>query len=313
MKDSKRSKSSSPRQDKIQPAPAPSIPLHSNAPLTLALIASVVLHALIMSIHFTAPENPFLQKRERNLEIVLVNARHNRAPDDADALAQANLDGGGTLDEKVTPTTPVPPQDAQREGDTLLEATPQTVERPVEKQQVITQNVKPAPARPTPEPTKPTEAPPTPNVSGQDLLESISAAARLEAQIERNLQAYASRPRRKAIGARTKEYRFAQYIEDWRQKVERVGTLNYPQAARGRLYGSVLVMVSIKADGSVENVSIRRSSGEKILDQAADRIIRMAAPFSPFPPNIKTDVDILDISSTLTFTHADRLGAKLSQ
>ena len=127
---------------------------HSNRTLIISLIISLLLHGLLMSIHFTSPHRSLLQKRERNLEIVLVNARHNRAPDNAEALAQANLDGGGTVEEKIRPTTPVPPQETQREGDTLVETRPQTTEQPVEKQQVITQNRKPAPARSTPEPTE---------------------------------------------------------------------------------------------------------------------------------------------------------------
>src|SRR5690606_20431408 len=102
-------------------------------------------------------------------------------------------------------------------------------------------------------------------------MNSISAVARLEAQIERSLNEYAQRPRKVFIGSRAREYRFAQYVEAWRQKIERVGTLNYPEAARGRTYGSLLLSVVIRADGSVESVTVQRSSGEEVLDQAAIR------------------------------------------
>ncbi|NMG16532.1 energy transducer TonB, partial [Aromatoleum bremense] len=146
--------------------------------------------------------------------------------------------------------------------------------------------------------------------SGLDLLNSAATVARLEAEIDRQLDDYARRPRKKFIGARTKEYRFAQYVEDWRHKIERVGTLNYPEAARGRLYGSLLLVVAIRADGSIERVEVQRSSGEPILDEAAKRIVQLAAPFAPFPSDIRGDTDILEIARTWTFTNADKVIAQ---
>ena len=131
--------------------------------------------------------------------------------------------------------------------------------------------------------------------------------ARLEAQIDKDMDSYQKRPRRRFVGARTQEYRFARYIEDWRIKVERVGTLNYPQAARDqKIYGSLQLTVSINADGTVENVEINRSSGQKILDAAALRIVRLGAPYSAFPANISRDTDVLSITRTWTFTRSDR-------
>ena len=104
------------------------------------------------------------------------------------------------------------------------------------------------------------------------------------------------------------EYRFARYVEDWRQKVERVGNLNYPEAARQlKLYGNLILTVSIRADGSVEKVVVDRSSGHKVLDAAATRIVEMAAPYAPFPADIRRDTDILDITRTWTFARGDEL------
>jgi protein TonB len=131
--------------------------------------------------------------------------------------------------------------------------------------------------------------------------------ARLEAQIDQDMDSYQKRPRRRFLGARTQEYRFARYIEDWRIKVERVGTLNYPQAARDqKIYGSLQLTVSIKADGTVENIEINRSSGQKILDEAALRIVRLGAPYSAFPADISRDTDVLSITRTWTFTRSDQ-------
>ena len=134
--------------------------------------------------------------------------------------------------------------------------------------------------------------------------------ARLETEIARNTDDYNKRPRKENLGTRASEYRFARYMEDWRLKVERVGTLNYPQAAKGKLYGTLQLTVSIKSDGSVDKVEINRSSGQKVLDQAALRIVRLAAPFDRFPDAIRADTDILYITRTWTFTRSDQLSAE---
>lgn len=98
-------------------------------------------------------------------------------------------------------------------------------------------------------------------------------------------------------------------MEDWRLKIERIGTLNYPDAARGKLYGSLLLSVSIRADGSVASVEVTRSSGHKVLDEAAMRIVNMSAPYAPFPPDISRDTDIIEIVRTWTFTNTDQVRA----
>ncbi|MEK7835499.1 MAG: energy transducer TonB, partial [Pseudomonadota bacterium] len=140
-----------------------------------------------------------------------------------------------------------------------------------------------------------------------DIMTKSIQIARLEAQIDKDMDSYQKRPRRRFVGARTQEYRFARYIEDWRVKVERVGTLNYPQAARDqKIYGSLQLTVSINADGTVENVEINRSSGQRILDEAALRIVRLGAPYSAFPANISRDTDVLSITRTWTFTRSDQ-------
>lgn len=129
-----------------------------------------------------------------------------------------------------------------------------------------------------------------------------------DAQINKNNEMYQKLPRRKFIGARTQEYRFAQYIEDWRVKVERIGNLNYPeQARREQIYGKLQLSVSIKTDGSIESIEVSHSSGQRILDAAAMRIVKLAAPYAPLPADIRRDTDILTITRTWTFTQADKL------
>jgi periplasmic protein TonB len=130
---------------------------------------------------------------------------------------------------------------------------------------------------------------------------------RLEAEINRNIREYQKRPRKKFIGASAAEYRFAQYEDDWRSKVERVGTLNYPPEARGKFYGNLRLTVTLRADGSVESIELDRSSGLKVLDAAAFKIVRMASPFAEFPPNIRKDTDQLVITRTWFFGQGDKL------
>ncbi|WP_332671022.1 TonB family protein [Aromatoleum sp.] len=279
--------------------------------LHLAFAASLLLHAIILSVNFALPKYDAERDHDSKLEVVLVNARHARAPEKAEVLAQSNLDGGGNSEHKVRPKSPLPPQDTRRDGDALVEARkraetppPEPVRRNVLTAPKADTKIATAPSQPDPAPAEP-ERP----TSGLDLLDSAVAIARMETEINRKLEEYATRPRKKFIGARAKEYRFAQYVEDWRQKIERVGTLNYPEAARGKLYGSLLLLVAIRADGSIERVAVQRSSGETVLDDAAKRIVELAAPFAPFPSDIRRDTDILEIARTWTFTNTDKMSA----
>jgi periplasmic protein TonB len=130
---------------------------------------------------------------------------------------------------------------------------------------------------------------------------------RLQAQIARQMEQYQKRPRKKFLGASAAEYRFAQYEEDWRAKVERWGTVNYPVEARGKLYGNLRLTVTLRPDGTVAAIDLDRSSGLKVLDNAAFRIVRMASPFPPFPPDIRRDTDLLIITRTWFFGQGNKL------
>jgi periplasmic protein TonB len=148
----------------------------------------------------------------------------------------------------------------------------------------------------------------TPPPSASEQATRAMNIARLEAVIAKNFDAYQSRPKRKFIGARTAEYRFARYVEEWRAKVERVGNQNYPEAAKQRdLHGSLQLTVAIKTDGQIESVEINKSSGHKILDAAAVHIVELAAPFAAFSSDMQKDTDVLHITRTWTFTRADQL------
>lgn len=273
-----------------------------------AVLASVVLHAaVVFGISVRPPDMSKLDFIAPPLEVVLVNAKTESRPLQADALAQRNLDGGGNTDAARRAKSPLPVtrRDRQTSEPALESKRLQQLER--EAQKLLTQvksqaAVESAAAQPQPQTETKAAAP-----SVADIMSKSIQIARLEAQIDKDMDSYQKRPRRRFVGARTQEYRFARYIEDWRIKVERVGTLNYPQAARDqKIYGSLQLTVSIIADGTVENVEINRSSGQKILDEAALRIVRLGAPYSAFPPNISRDTDVLSITRTWTFTRSDR-------
>jgi protein TonB len=158
--------------------------------------------------------------------------------------------------------------------------------------------------RPQPAP-QPVEQP---SVDVAQLTAQAREMAQLQARISQQWDDYQKRPKRAFVGANTREYAFARYVEDWVAKVERVGNLNYPEAARRQgIYGSLKLTVSIYADGRIETVEVDRSSGSKILDTAAVRIVELAAPYAAFPEDMRKKADILSITRTWTFTRSDQL------
>jgi periplasmic protein TonB len=280
----------------------------SSRSFTLALGLSIALHAVALSIHFKLPGIILDKYASQTLEVVLVNSKTRAKPTKADVLAQANLDGGGNTDENRRAKTPLPVLKEAESGAEAKRAARRVQELEAQQLKMMTRLQAAKSISPTEQRKAASAADvPQPQVSGQDLATSALALARMEAQISRQLEEYSKRPRKAFVGSRAEEYRFAQYVEDWRLKVERIGNLNYPDGARGRVYGSLVLTVSIKADGSLDSVEVRRSSGHQILDRAAERIVKMASPYAGFPANIKRDTDILVITRTWTFAPGDKL------
>jgi protein TonB len=280
--------------------------------IEFALLLSIALHVLIIgTVTFKMPDKKPLSDLNQPLDVVLVNAKSTSKPPQADALAQANLDGGGNTDAPRRAKSPFPARQQKKHEKKAAVATRRAEQLEREARQLMTR-VAPKPeadAAPPQLPQPQSEAPVAPDAS--ELMQRGIEIARLEAQISKDWDSYQKRPRRKFIGARTQEFRFARYIEDWRLKIERIGELNYPQAARDqKAYGSLVVTVSIKASGVLEKVEINRPSGWKILDEAALHIVKLAAPYAPFPADIAGDTDILSITRTWTFTRSDQLIAE---
>jgi protein TonB len=275
--------------------------------LRAAFGVSLLLHAVALSLHFRFPDTLRWKSQSAPLEVVLVNAKTRERPAQADVLAQANLERGGNADERRRAKTPLPVTEPRTPGKDLAQAQRRVQELEARQQRLLAQaRESQSRVAAEPQPQAPAEEP-TPQVSGRDLADLSLAAMRLQAQIDKQIDEYQKRPRKKFIGARAVEYRFAQYEEDWRAKVERIGTVNYPAEARGKHYGNLRLTVTIRADGTVESVELDRSSGLKLLDDAARKIVRMSAPFAAFPADIRRDTDLLVITRTWFFGQGDKI------
>lgn len=281
-------------------------------PLALGVALSILIHAFVLAINFAPDLKPKQKAKDQPLEVVLVNARSKQKPVDPQALAQANLDGGGNTDQNRRAKTPLAASRRDKAGDQLVETQRRVQEMEAQQQKLLAELQAKTELRPEERRLEQPDPSPQPlqALSGADLAARAMAMARMEAEIARDVDDYNKRPRKKFVGARTQEYRFAQYIEDWRQKVERIGNLNYPPAARGKLYGNLTLTVEIRADGEIEKIDLNRSSGQKVLDDAAIRIVRMAAPYAAFPPDIRREYEILSITRTWTFTQGDQLESR---
>lgn len=274
-------------------------------PLAAALAFSLALHAFaLFGIGFALPDPRKATDFPQPLQVVLVNSKSRTRPTKADALAQHNLDGGGNTHEERRAKTPLP---VLNDGKQFTpEQSARHVQQLEQEQKRLLTQIKSTHSVAQEENLQQQQE--SERMNGEDLVQRSLEIVRLEAEIHKNLDTYQKMPRRKFIGARTQEFRFAQYVEDWRIKVERIGNLNYPEQARQQnIYGSLQLTVSIRADGSVESVEVSRPSGQRLLDAAAQRIVKLASPFAPLPPDIRRDTDILSITRTWTFTQTDKL------
>ena len=277
-------------------------------PVTLAI--SIVFHAFLLLITFKVPDAP-VGKFLPQLDVVLVNSQSASQPVKAEVLAQTSLDGGGNTETDVQAKSNLPVLEDMQMTDALELSSRQVKQLEERVSRMLAaaskETATDTTTRPLPQST-PQQAPDE-QLAQQQRLE----IARLEAQISKEWQAYQKLPRRKFIGARAEGVVYAEYVEKWRQRIETVGTQNYPEEARRRhIFGSLLLTVSIKSDGTVEQVEVDRSSGNSILDSAARRIVELAGPFPPFPQSIRDEYDILSITRQWSFTRND-LGITVAQ
>ncbi len=270
--------------------------------LMTAFAVSLGLHATALAIRFVDPEFLRVRSTDPPLEIILVNARSEVRPPSPDALAQANLDGGGANDAGRR-TSPLPSAFEMRDGDTLDAARRAVQQLEEEQKKLLAQLERGELAQPTPL----SESRPAADTGSVEQV--ARQLARMQAEIAKQISDYQKRPRRHHFMPSTSEYRFARYVEDWRARVEKIGNEHYPEEARGKIYGALRMTVAIRKDGTVAEATIEESSGAPVLDRAARRIVKLAAPYPPFPPDIARDTDILEITRTWIFTN-DQLATK---
>jgi len=283
--------------------------IRANDRLGLTLFLATVIHGvLILGVSFQAEDA--LLRSPPSLDVVLVQSASPEAPDQADYLAQANQDGGGSAEQPLRPTAPF--SSAQRNDrfgvSPVQVAAAAPAPEQAKAQEILTANYSTRQAPSARELTSKTE---TRNRRSPEAIERSLEIARLTAEIDRDVQTYAKRPRKKFVHARTRESAAAAYMHEWVRQVERVGNLNYPdEARRRRLNGALVLVVGVNANGSLADVVLRNSSGHQVLDDAAKRIVQLASPFQPFSAKLRKDTDVLYITRTWQFESDNRLVSK---
>ncbi len=265
----------------------------------MTVFFALAVHAIIIlgvSFNLTDEEEDDLLT---TMEITLVHNRSQEEPEEADYLAQANQLGGGNKEEKVRDSSPFSNSTPTQEKGIAPDSRRALALPPVTQKQVQ-QEIMTVDAARRKEASQPQQLPlpeTKKQITAAQLFERSQEIARLSAKIEEVKKSYAVTPRQTYVrGANAKEYRFASYMDAWRTKVERIGNLNYPEEAiRKGINGGLLMDVAINPDGSLHSVRILRSSGYEILDRAAKRIVKLAAPFPPLSEAILEDTDVLHI------------------
>ncbi|MEO8998364.1 MAG: energy transducer TonB [Rhodanobacter sp.] len=276
-------------------------------PIGATMLFSLLLHGVLLlgiTFHFVKP-NPGLP----TLDVTLVNVANQQAPDKADFLAQANNSGGGQSDRAARPSQMF--SGALPKPDPGVAAQPVDATTPQPREATPTRMVTTTGATDfnVSSDTAQTEIDPQEQTPTAAELKRQQAIAQLAAELRQQTEALAKRPKKKFISANTREYVYASYMRGWSDRVQRIGNLNYPDEARRRkLYGDLLLTVGLNRDGGIKNITIIKSSGQPLLDAAAERIVRLSAPFPPLPKDV--NVDELYITRTWQFLPGDVLRNK---
>lgn len=276
----------------------------------IALCAATTLHlALLLTVQFTPPPRPLAP--EAMLEVMLLPERQPAPPVAAAPIVLAAQSQPGTAPLAPTapatsPTPPAKPTPSTRHSPSRSPPPAALIPPPLAA--VVPTEITPLlPLDPLSVPAVTTSAVTTAQIFASQDAETSQLNQHLETRPQHQV-------RRQSISASTREFRYANYLGAWARKVERIGNLNYPAAAREQnLSGSLIVHVAIRADGSIETIRIVRSSGVPLLDQAALAIVKLAAPYAPFPPDIAADTDVLDIIRTWQFQRGGTLGWERSR
>ncbi len=285
----------------------PNYPLTTtNDRLGLTLFMAAALHGIIIlgvgfqSISDKPQPSPLL-------DVILVQNQNSQPPEEADYLAQVSQDGGGQSDQRNRPQTPfTTPEKITGDGIAPIPLVAASPRQQAEAQQRLLTQL--AAEQPVQQSDKPQQADTPKKHASDQVNEQNLEIARLSAEISQELEQYAKRPKKKFITARTKEALFAAYMHKWVRKIERIGNLNYPDAARrDKLSGSLILVVGINKNGSINELILRDSSGHQLLDDAARNIVKLSAPFAPLTGKLAEQIDVLYITRTWEFSSRQHL------
>ena len=272
-----------------------------------ALGVSLLVHAVVLSVRFVDPEAFNRVFHDTPLEVVLVNARSAERPDKAQAIAQANLQGGGEA-AKGRASSPLPPTVQMREGDTAEDTEEKRIEVLKQQQTLLLAQLKKqlatfAPPQPTTQPLTPEE---------QERERKRKQMVKMLAEIEKRVNEENARPRKRYISPATREEVYAIYYDNLRRRIEDRGTQNFPELAGKKLYGELTMIVTVNHDGRVLDTEIVESSGNRTLDRQAAAIARSAGPFGHFSAAMRRQADQILVVSRFKFTRDETLEASIT-
>ncbi|MBZ8141948.1 energy transducer TonB [Rubrivivax gelatinosus] len=266
-----------------------------------ALIASVGVHLALLTVRFVDPEAFNRVFRDTPLEVILVNARSNEEPTEAQAIAQVRLAGGGEA-ARGRATSPLPRMPQTQAGDAADDARRRIDQLQEQQQQLLAQLRRELAALPPPDPRR--EAG---NPLERDQEEHRRQLLQMLAEIEKRINEENARPRKRYISPATREEVYALYYDLLRRRIEDRGTRNFPERNGVKLYGELTMNVTVDAAGRVVDTEIVRPSASRVLDQQAMAIVRAAAPFGPFTPAMRRQADQIVVTSRFRFTREDGL------
>ncbi len=281
--------------------------ISQNRLLSFALGVSVLLHAGLLAVRFVPPEAFRFSPTDPGLEVILVNAKHDRKPLKADALAQANLDGGGNADEGRA-TSPLPDSREMQDGESLRATRQRVAELEAMQQKMLAQVRSENSAAVNPATENPKKAAEPVNPDSADQEDQAHVLARMEAEIAKNIEIYNKRPKKTQISPRTRQVEYAEYYTALQTRIEQVGTKSFPEHKGKKLYGELILYIPVFHDGTLYQKEggprVEKSSGDANLDKAALRIVRSAAPFNRFPAHMRTTGkdDVWEIVTRFNFT-----------
>nr|WP_314861348.1 energy transducer TonB [uncultured Undibacterium sp.] len=262
-----------------------------NLILSAAILVSVLFHTVVLLVHFVMPKPEETSSIDPSLEIILVNAKHDKRPMNAQALAQVNLDGGGAHDEGRA-KSPLPDMRRTEDGDNVLVAQRKVQELEERQRQLIDQVRNETRFKSQRVLDKKQLEDNQQQENGRDQVDSNRALARSIAEISQTIEDQNKRPRKTFLSPSTQAVGHAIYYKTLQKKVEDVGTLNFPQVDGKKIYGEVIIYIPIFQDGTIYEKGggpkVEKTSGNRVLDSAALKIVRKAAPFGNFPPNMRS-------------------------